>query len=242
MKLRFLGTGAADWKGIDARGELRRFTSTLIDDSLLIDQTANINYALESIRSVPALIYTHSHRDHFDLANQALIAPKAVYCHESWAKDAGAQPLEIGKSYEIAGFTVIPLPANHSTERENETALAYIIKKGEDTLLYSTDGAWLTNKAYHIIRKNAPLTACVFDGTVGDAYPDDYRVFEHNTLPMVRIVRDSLKKQNLMKSDVRVIVTHLARTLHPTQQELVDRERKMEDPLIVAYDGLELEV
>ena len=30
MKLHFLGTGAADWNGPDARGEYRRLTSTLI--------------------------------------------------------------------------------------------------------------------------------------------------------------------------------------------------------------------
>ena len=31
LKVRFLGTGAADWNGRDARGELRRLSSILVD-------------------------------------------------------------------------------------------------------------------------------------------------------------------------------------------------------------------
>lgn len=39
LKVRFLGTGAADWKGPDARGEHRRLTSILLDDRIFIDFT-----------------------------------------------------------------------------------------------------------------------------------------------------------------------------------------------------------
>ena len=42
MKLKFLGTGAADWHGPDERGEFRRFTSTLLDGRLLIDVTQTV--------------------------------------------------------------------------------------------------------------------------------------------------------------------------------------------------------
>ena len=41
MKLEFLGTGAADWRGPAANGELRRMTSTRFDGALLIDLTAS---------------------------------------------------------------------------------------------------------------------------------------------------------------------------------------------------------
>ena len=37
LRLRFLGTGAADWNGKDERGELRRLSSVLLDNRILID-------------------------------------------------------------------------------------------------------------------------------------------------------------------------------------------------------------
>ena len=39
LKMRFLGTGAADWNGRDERGELRRLSSVLLDSKVLIDFT-----------------------------------------------------------------------------------------------------------------------------------------------------------------------------------------------------------
>ena len=40
MVVRFLGTGAADWNGIDNRGEHRRLSSILVDNNILFDFTA----------------------------------------------------------------------------------------------------------------------------------------------------------------------------------------------------------
>lgn len=37
LLVRFLGTGAADWNGMDERGELRRLSSVLLDNRILID-------------------------------------------------------------------------------------------------------------------------------------------------------------------------------------------------------------
>ena len=39
IAVRFLGTGAADWNGPDARGEHRRLSSILIDGHILMDFT-----------------------------------------------------------------------------------------------------------------------------------------------------------------------------------------------------------
>ena len=40
LKVRFLGTGAADWNGRDDRGELRRLSSVLLEDRILIESEA----------------------------------------------------------------------------------------------------------------------------------------------------------------------------------------------------------
>ena len=49
----FLGTGAADWNGVDERGELRRLSSVLLDN-LIMEATMGIDHN-EDFR-----IYTHS--------------------------------------------------------------------------------------------------------------------------------------------------------------------------------------
>ena len=64
MKLHFLGTGAADWNGPDERGEYRRLTSTLIDDSLLIDYTKTASDMMPADSTVTHILITHSHSDH----------------------------------------------------------------------------------------------------------------------------------------------------------------------------------
>ena len=39
LLFRFLGTGAADWNGLDERGEQRRLSSVLVDGRILLDFT-----------------------------------------------------------------------------------------------------------------------------------------------------------------------------------------------------------
>ena len=43
LQVRFLGTGAADWKGRDERGEHRRLSSILLDDSIFIQKCSSRN-------------------------------------------------------------------------------------------------------------------------------------------------------------------------------------------------------
>ena len=61
MKFHFLGTGAADWPKHSDAPEKRRFTSTLVEDSLLIDGTESIIEELDRVKNVDAMIFTHSH-------------------------------------------------------------------------------------------------------------------------------------------------------------------------------------
>ena len=242
MKLTFLGTGAADWKGPLANGEYRRFTSTLFDGRLLIDGTRTIGDVMPAPGAAEAMLFTHSHKDHFDPEFLRAVAPKQAFAEKGWASEFGMEGVEAGKTFRAAEYEITPVPANHSTDREREQTLNYILSNGQARILYATDGAWLTNGAYHAIRRGEPLDAAVFDGTVGDDFPDDWRVFEHNTLPMVRVMRASLVKAGLLKRGAPVFVTHLARTLHPDQKTLTARESAREDPLIVAYDGLTAEI
>ena len=243
MKLHFLGTGAADWNGMNEHGECRRFTSTLIDGCLLIDVNPDVLSMIDKA-AVRAVIFTHSHRDHFNPEALRALAPCAVYAHESWADEITGEglsvfPLKIGEDVILpTGHTITPMPANHSTEKKYEQPLHYLVEKDGTRILYATDGASLLNQEHHIIG-NKVLHAAVFDATIGDGFDGDYRVFEHNSIDMVRLMTATLIKQGRLAQDAPVFLTHMARTLHGTQAEI---EAKLEKPLIACYDGMKAEI
>ena len=242
MKLTFLGTGAADWNGPDERGEYRRLTSTLIDGTLLIDVTRTVDDQLTKPEAVAYVLFTHSHDDHFDIEALRALAPCVVYAHESWAKEISGDgltvvPLTVGVPVRAGAFTVTPMPSNHSTGRDYETTLHYLIEKDGQTLLYATDGAWLLNKEHKVIGNRA-LDAAVFDATIGDIAPGDYRIFEHNSVDMVRLMVKTMRKTGRLKAGAPVYLTHMARTLHADQATL---ERETEKEFVVCKDGLTAE-
>ena len=109
MKLTFLGTGAADWNGPDARGEYRRLTSTLIDDCLLIDVTHTVDDMIENPAAITDVLFTHSHDDHFDLDALRALAPVRVYAHESWAHEITGE-----------GLTIVPLKIEYGARVSDE--------------------------------------------------------------------------------------------------------------------------
>ena len=243
MKLKFLGTGAADWHGPDERGEFRRFTSTLLDGRLLIDVTQTVFDQIPDQANITDVFYTHSHTDHFSLEALRALAPCRAYAHESWAEELEGEgivavPLKVGRPVQAAGFTVTPMPANHATGRENETALHYLLEKDGKTLLYATDGGWLMNMEYRILGDRM-LDAIVFDATVGDGFDGGIRIFGHNSIDMIRMMLKTLARTGRMREGAPIYLTHLARLLHDRQEVL---ERQTEKPMIVCFDGLEAEI
>jgi len=243
MKLRFLGTGAADWNGMDERGEHRRLTSTLIDNSLLIDFTQTAQDMLPQNADIRRILITHSHRDHFDPAAIAALAPAVLYAHESWASEINipnveVHPVAVGEWIQAGEYEIMALPSNHSTERLHEQTVNYVVKKEEQFFLYATDGAWLPNRALKLM-KGLHLDGMAIDATIGDGHEGDYRIFEHNSLPMIRIMVDTMKKTGLLKPEARVFLTHMARTLHGTQKQL---ESENTAPYVVCCDGMETEI
>ncbi len=162
-----------------------------------------------------------------------------MYAHESWAGEIAGEgltvvPLRIGVSVQAGDFTVTPMPSNHSTGKDYETTLHYLIEKNGQTLLYATDGAWLLNREHKIIGKRT-LDAVVFDATIGDSAPGDFRIFEHNSIDMVRLMTATMLKTGRLRENAPVYLTHMARTLHAPQKQL---EAELKAPFIPCYDGM----
>ena len=224
MKITFLGTGAADWRAADHKEMegYRRNASVLIDDVLLIDPGPDVPDALATFgkdaKSIRYILNTHRHKDH--------------YCRGTFSHLQGAAfyPMKPGECATFGKYHVRAFAANHGTARD---AVHFLITDGEKTLFYGLDGAWLLYDEVAAIQEAKPDLA-VLDGTVGEAI-GDYRVFEHNDLSMVRLLRAALAPH--VK---RFCITHMSRKLHKCHAALAaDMAR---DGIEVAFDGMEMEI
>ena len=224
MKITFLGTGAADWKfhkHKDMEG-FRRNSSILIDDCLLVDPGPDVPNALlvfgKSADRIEYVINTHKHFDHYN-EDTLRALPQARFF-----------PMCAGQTQTLGKYTVTALRANHST---CEDAIHFIISDGEKTLFYGLDGAWLMYDEVCALQKCGADLA-VLDATIGDV-PGDYRIFEHNNLNMVIEMKTTLEKYVN-----RFFISHMARTLHTSHGELVERMKP--HGIEVAFDGCEVEI
>ena len=259
LRLRFLGTGAADWNGKDNRGEQRRLSSVLIDNAILIDFTSSAFDMLPKGVKPEVVFYTHSHGDHYKPLDALKLGVKRVYVHASWVEDArtefaaAAKPgvpvpevrgLAFGETAEERGVRFTCVPANHGTSRKGEHTAMYLVEKGDERLLYATDTGGIMAEAARIVgidahERGKPITALVMEATMGVGHEDDFRIFAHSSVATVaQVVRVlTATKRYLPPTGRKVYLTHMARTLHGTQAEIA---AAVPAPLCPAYDGLEI--
>ena len=261
LLVRFLGTGAADWDGVDERGERRRYSSILIDNRILIDFTPSDEDMLPK-RKPDAVFYTHSHRDHYNAqAAIGTLGAEVIYLSDSWLNRAKAdftkaaselgKPLpkvtgiSVGEAIRCGDITVTALPGNHSTSDASEQALIYLIEKGSVRLLYATDTGGITSRAARIAGIDAhvpdgkPITGLIMEATMGIDHDEDFRIYTHSSVGTVLRTAHVLQATGRLKapSGQPVYLTHLARTLNGTQAQL---DSQLPPPLRAAYDGLEV--
>ena len=224
MKLQFLGTGAADWEASAERNaEYRRFSSTLIDDELLIDPGPFVPESIETFGIDPSkikyIINTHRHMDHY---NEEVIA---------WLTQKGAKFIDFaeGEIKNVGKYEIEAVKGNHGAIPTNH----FFIDDGEKRLFYALDSAWLLAEEITAIKRKFVHLA-VLDGTIGDAV-GDYRIFEHCNLRMLEEMKSSL-----VKYIDKFIITHMARTLHTDHQTL--KVRMAKSGIEVAYDGMILKI
>lgn len=261
IKVRFLGTGAADWNGRDDRGELRRLSSMLADGNVLFDLTAHNPEMLPSGCKPDTVFYTHSHGDHYHPETALKLGIKKVYLSQTWYdiatrefKQAAAKlkaampqiiPLHIGQAVQADSLSVTPLPASHATEKFYEQPLIYLIEKAGARIIYATDTAGIPAVAAKLAgleaydRERKPITGLIMEATMGMEHANDFRLFTHSSVSCVhQIVKVLQKTKRYTPCDGQpVYLTHMARTLHGTQAEL---DASLPQPLKAAYDGLEV--
>lgn len=87
---------------------------------------------IKNISKIVGAIYTHNHGDHNLKAKKDLRNSDVM---QSWGIDVyGIDNMEVGKTYEIGSFKVLPLPALHDVP-----CYSYLIKCDNKSILFATD-------------------------------------------------------------------------------------------------------
>ena len=87
--------------------------------------------------------------------------------------------------------------------------------------------------------KKKKLDMLVLDCTCGN-YEGEWRIGEHNTIPMIRLMLPSFKKVDIITDETEVYCTHIAPSLHKPHEEICATVGELGAK--VAYDGLEVEI
>lgn len=254
--LLFLGTCACDYSP-KLKDEFancfdynaRRSSSALLCGKYLIDCG---DHCLDSLRianvklaEITDIFVTHLHSDHFRVDTVETIAAAKAEPLRVWVSEEAVLPAmenvtvmpmkKLGTLTVEGDLTVTGLPANHDPQTHPQFLL---FEKEEKSFLYATDGAWFMLEAYYFLR-DKQLDLVVFDATCGD-YEGDYRMAEHNSIPMIRLMLPSLKTWGAIGDHTQMYLTHLAPSLHKPHAETVELVKA--DGLNVSYDGLRITV
>lgn len=255
-KIMFLGTCACDFSE-KLLGEFknsfdknaRRASSIIIGKNLLVDCGPHVleslkiaGYRLEDIDNI---FITHLHSDHFDYDNIAAIAKKHDKAVKLWVRrDAEVEKIDNVQiikmdeqaKYEIAqDISVTGLDANHDQQSFPQW---FLFEVSDKKLLYALDGAWFLTKTYDFL-KNSRLDFLIMDATCGN-YTGDYRIAEHNSIPMIKMMIPSMKTVEMISDNTKIYMSHLAPSLHSPHEKIEQQVNDLE--IKVAFDGLSVSI
>jgi len=236
LKVRFLGTGAADWDRAPRTGKIyRRWSSILVDNRFAIDFTKLSPEMLPEGCKPKAIVYTHSHPDHYSPATAVKMGVQHVFLHRSWVNDARADfekavaqvggempvihPLDVGRRFRIGPYEILPLPGNHYTGKDYEQALIYKVakacKRGVARFLYATDTSGITSAAFFMgCRSKEPINAVIMEACGRPGRKFDGLSISHTTADRVNEIFTSFLKpgKSAFKptgANQKVYLTHL---------------------------------
>lgn len=273
MKLHFYGTGASEGfpalfcecehckKAKELGGKnIRTRTSCQLDEHILIDFSADsyahILYSGLDLTKINHLFITHSHEDHFYMADLTkFLPPMAWYSRERYLRIYGnntvhqifdnylgkRKDVKAGLTFEelveghgitVEDYSVTPLLANHD---KSENCFLYVIQREGKTLLYGHDSAMFSEYTWEQM-KQYKFNCVILDCTSAMEHNifDIHMSFEDN-----KAIRERMLSINLADENTLFIATHFAHTYAPFYETLT--EQLAEFGFIAAYDGMEVE-
>ncbi len=222
MQFHFIGTGAADWGGFT---NLRGYTCTMLDGHILFDAGPTVIEEMQrqglDVSAVTDLLITHSHPDHFQPDQIAVICrsatvPVRIYgTPQALARLEDVNcvkiPLTFGQRFQTGKYDITVLPSNHTVSDIHEETFHYLVEAEGKAALYALDGGWFRGPA-RILLNGKKLDLIIWDATCG-ACLDDWRFAEHNDLAMIRSMRTALAKHGIVTESTRHIFDHISRCL-----------------------------
>ena len=259
MRILFLGTGAADWEnpGKHVNGG-RRFTSQLLEESILLDCGPMTWEAIKEfgvdINKLTDIVIGHPHGDHFNVDVIAKIAterdkslpPLRLHVNKKATERVNLSPeaaarlqvigFEPGDVFECNGYAFEAFLSNHLLEIEGELAtFLFITTPSGERLFYALDGSWLPKEAWWRLRKmDTPFDYIIWDMTCGTL--DDWRLFEHCNLNMIATMTRVFKNYNVAKKDAVVFASHVMKAACGDMDRL--RAAVKAEGIVLAEDGL----
>lgn len=250
-ELLFLGSGAADWDLRRREAFFRRKSAALLNGHLLLDCGPHIwDFARcedpQVLDGVTDVLITHDHDDHFcpeSLLRLAESRHLRVAC-DGWAREALGEhahieyiPVTPYEPFSLGKYKILPVLANHDVIlQDNRQACHYIIRTPDrKKLFYGMDGAWFLRPTWDELRQHQ-FSVMVLDCTVGDR--SDLRIFEHNSIPTLRMMVQQLRECKIVEKDGVIVASHFSRSLHGTREQTEAALRTAD--VRAAYDGMTL--
>ena len=241
--------------------DIRTRTQALVNDDLLIDFPCDAfahfqTYALD-FEKIKNLLITHNHSDHlvhYDLNIRlgGFAHPKDESPLHIYVGEAGYKQIETGcanalkqgrlalhllkawERFECAGYSVIPIPAQHDFA---SSPFIFVIEKDGKSLLYANDTGVLPAETYDTLaRMGVRLDYAAIDCTMEFS---KNKWWGHFKFEEVVEAVEELKKRGCLNEGCEVCINHFSHNSYHGHEFLVEQAKKY--GFDVSYDGKEVE-
>ncbi len=270
MRIQFLGTAAAEgWPAVfcncntcnrarAARGKnLRSRSSIMIDDHYKIDLPPDTFHHMIrenlDLSALSHLFITHSHADHFCVAELEYMAepfaynlknaPVQIYGNDAVIdkiKNQCANVIEQGRlPAELVELqTFAPVKADHliftpilASHMADEVCLNYVVQSSPAFLYTADSGAYCEHTMEYL--SGLKLDLLIAECTLGT---QDYEPIGHQTFQGVLELRGRLTKCGALAKGARTILTHFSHNIGMLHEEFEAIARP--EGIEIAYDGM----
>jgi L-ascorbate metabolism protein UlaG (beta-lactamase superfamily) len=250
MNIRFLGTGYGECKAKKKiLRDFRRSGGVLVDEKILFDCPQDISLAIQDLgfselfSSIKHIIISHSHKGHFSpesVAKLSRAGEVTIYGSDAVlrmipdVKNLIKVPIYPFEPVEILGYTLIPLPANHSNDETHEDTFNFILLSIDKALFYALDGGYINFDAFRVL-KNITVDGVILECALGNE-PQSERCISHNNFTQCVYTRNMLLASGIIKPTSRVILSHI-----PSDKKISIHDElaplAKEAGMVLAYDG-----